>query len=97
MNKKDWDEPEVWKPQRFLVRNFESLDLHKTIAFGAGKRVCAGALQATLISCTAIGRFIQEFEWRLKEGEQDNIDTVQLTTHKLHPMLAYITPRAMNR
>ncbi|XP_010925438.1 ent-kaurene oxidase 2 [Elaeis guineensis] len=97
MNKKDWDEPEEWKPDRFLGSNFEPMDLHKTMAFGAGKRVCAGTLQAILVSCTAIGRFIQEFEWRLKEGEEDNIDTVQLTTHKLHPMHAYITPRAMTR
>ncbi|XP_008793238.1 ent-kaurene oxidase 2-like [Phoenix dactylifera] len=97
MNRKDWDEPKEWKPERFLGGNFEPMDLHKTMAFGAGKRACAGSLQAMLVSCTAIGRFIQEFEWRLKEGEEDNIDTVQLTTHKLHPMHAYITPRAMNR
>ncbi|KAG1335402.1 ent-kaurene oxidase 2 [Cocos nucifera] len=96
MNQKDWDEPEEWKPERFLSSNFEPMDLYKTMAFGAGKRVCAGSLQAMVISCTAIGRFVQEFEWRLKEGEEDNIDTVQLTTHKLQPMHAYITRRAMD-
>ncbi|KAG1330162.1 Ent-kaurene oxidase, chloroplastic [Cocos nucifera] len=97
IDKKDWDEPEEWKPERFLGSNFERMDLHKTMAFGAGKIVCAGSLQALLFSCTAIGRFIQEFEWRLKEGEEDNIDIVQLTTQKHYPMHAYITPRAMNR
>ncbi|CAK9188508.1 unnamed protein product [Ilex paraguariensis] len=32
------------------------MDLHKTMAFVGGKRVCAGAFQATSISCTVIGR-----------------------------------------
>ncbi|KAJ6812870.1 ent-kaurene oxidase 2 [Iris pallida] len=93
MDKKDWDEPGVWNPERFLSSKYDQMDMYKTMAFGGGKRVCAGSLQAYLISCVAVGRFIQEFQWRLKEGELENVDTVQLTTHKLHPMQAYITPR----
>ncbi|XP_072959646.1 ent-kaurene oxidase 2 isoform X1 [Typha angustifolia] len=93
MNKKDWDGPQDWKPERFLDSKFESLDLHKTMAFGAGKRACAGSLQAKLISCVSIGRFVQEFEWRLREGDEDNVDTVQLTTHRLQPLYVHITPR----
>ncbi|KAJ1429215.1 Cytochrome P450 [Sesbania bispinosa] len=47
------------------------------MAFGAGKRVCAGSLQAMLIASTAIGRMVQEFEWKLKEGEEvEDVDTV---------------------
>ncbi|KAG9455666.1 hypothetical protein H6P81_000174 [Aristolochia fimbriata] len=93
MDKKEWDLPEEWKPERFLGKPDEAMDLHKTMAFGGGRRICAGALQAMLISCSAIGRFVQDFEWRLKEGEEENEDTVQLTTHKLKPMLAFLTPR----
>ncbi|KAL6005916.1 hypothetical protein ACLOJK_039961 [Asimina triloba] len=92
-DKKEWDEPEEWKPDRFLAATVDTVDLFKTMAFGGGRRVCAGALQAMLISCTSIGRFIQEFEWRLEEGEDENEDTVQLTTHKREPMKALITPR----
>ncbi|KAI0508024.1 hypothetical protein KFK09_014158 [Dendrobium nobile] len=94
MDKKDWDEPEKWKPERFLSDKYEPMDMHKTMAFGGGKRVCAGSLQAMLISCRTIGRLIQEFEWKLKDGEEDNIDTLGLTTHKLHPMQAQIRPRS---
>ncbi|XP_068652013.1 ent-kaurene oxidase 2-like [Aristolochia californica] len=93
MDKKEWDHPEEWKPERFVEKPNETMDLHKTMSFGGGKRSCAGALQAMLISCSAIGRFVQDFEWRLKEGEEENEDTVQLTTHKLKPMLAFLTPR----
>lgn len=69
------------------------MELYKTMAFGAGKRICAGSLQAMLISCTAIARLVQEFDWKLKEGEEENVVTVQLTTHKLQPMEAYIRTR----
>ncbi|GFP92993.1 ent-kaurene oxidase chloroplastic, partial [Phtheirospermum japonicum] len=93
MDRKVWENPEDWKPERFLDEKYETMDLHKTMAFGAGKRLCAGALQAMLISCVAIGRLVQEFEWKLKDGEEENVDTLGLTTHKLHPMQAILKPR----
>ncbi|PIN16084.1 Cytochrome P450 CYP2 subfamily [Handroanthus impetiginosus] len=93
MDQKVWDNPEEWKPERFLNGKDNTLELQKTMAFGGGKRVCAGALQAMLISCVAIGRFVQEFEWRLQDGEEENVDTLGLTTHRLHPLLTIIKPR----
>ncbi|XP_030460588.1 ent-kaurene oxidase, chloroplastic-like [Syzygium oleosum] len=93
MDKKKYEKPEEWMPERFLDEKYDPADLFKTSAFGGGKRVCAGALQAMLISCTAIGRLVQEFEWRLKDGEEEKVDTMGLTTHKLHPMQAMLKPR----
>ncbi|XP_034589688.1 ent-kaurene oxidase 2 [Setaria viridis] len=93
MNKNDWDEPEEWKPERFLDGRFEQADMFKTMAFGAGRRACAGATQATNIACTAIARFVQDFAWRLKEGDEDKDDTIQLTTNRLYPLHVYLTPR----
>ncbi|KAG8377680.1 hypothetical protein BUALT_Bualt08G0058000 [Buddleja alternifolia] len=93
MDRNIWDSPKEWKPERFLNRKDDTLELHKTMSFGGGKRACAGALQAMLISCVAIGRLVQEFEWKLKEGEEDNVDTLGLTTHKLHPLLTIPKPR----
>lgn len=88
-----WENPDEWIPERFLDNKYDPHDLYKTMAFGAGKRVCAGALQAMLISCTSIGRLVQQFEWRLQAGQEEDIDTVGLTTHKLHPLHAIIKPR----
>ncbi|KAF2324429.1 hypothetical protein GH714_013965 [Hevea brasiliensis] len=93
MDKKQWEKPEEWKPDRFLDGKYDPMDLHKTMAFGAGKRACAGAPQALLVGCTSIGRLVQEFEWRLKEGEEENVDIVGLTTRKLQPLHAIIKPR----
>ncbi|KAL5225764.1 hypothetical protein ABZP36_012403 [Zizania latifolia] len=96
MNKEEWDSPEEWAPERFLDGRFEAASMHKTLAFGGGRRTCAGARQATTIACAAMARFVQEFAWRLREGDEDKVDTVQLTTYKLHPLHAHLTPRRRN-
>ncbi|XP_030513543.1 ent-kaurene oxidase, chloroplastic-like [Rhodamnia argentea] len=93
MDKDKYEKPEEWMPERFLDEKYDPADLFKTSAFGGGKRVCAGALQASLISGTAIGRLVQEFEWRLKNGKEEKVDTVGLTAHKLHPLQAMLKPR----
>ncbi|KAL4332471.1 hypothetical protein GQ457_07G025850 [Hibiscus cannabinus] len=93
MDKNHWENPEEWNPERFIDERYDPLDLHKTMAFGAGKRACAGSLQAMLLACAAIGRFVQEFEWSLKDGEEEKVDTVGLTSQKLHPLLAILKPR----
>lgn len=93
MDKKQWDDPEEWRPERFVDEKYDPNDLYKTMAFGGGKRVCAGSIQAMTISCLVIGRLVQEFEWRLNKGEEENVDTLGLTTHKLHPMQAILKPR----
>ncbi|KAG6591351.1 Ent-kaurene oxidase, chloroplastic, partial [Cucurbita argyrosperma subsp. sororia] len=93
MDKDRWESPEEWKPERFLDEKYDPMDLHKTMAFGGGKRVCAGALKAMLIACTSIGRLVQEFEWKLGEGEEDKVDTLGLTARKLQPLHAIVKPR----
>jgi ent-kaurene oxidase len=97
MEKKQWENPEEWKPERFVDEKYDPMDLHKTMSFGAGKRVCAGSLQAMLIACTTIGRLVQEFEWKLVEGaEAEEVDTMGLTTHRLHPLQVKVKPRKWN-
>ncbi|XP_019152293.1 PREDICTED: ent-kaurene oxidase, chloroplastic [Ipomoea nil] len=93
MEKGVWESPTEWKPERFLEGRYEQNDLFKTMAFGAGKRSCAGALQAMTISCLTIARMVQEFEWRLTGSEEENVATVGLTAYKLHPLMANIKPR----
>ncbi|KAL9665729.1 hypothetical protein QQ045_000049 [Rhodiola kirilowii] len=92
MDKKKWEKPEEWNPERFLEGKFDSGDHYTTMAFGAGKRVCAGSLQAILISTSAIGRLVQEFEWRLVDEEADS-DIAVLTNRKLNPLQVIAIPR----
>ncbi|KAL8171987.1 hypothetical protein V2J09_023791 [Rumex salicifolius] len=81
MDKNQWENPEEWTPERFLSEKCDPFDLFKTMAFGAGKRVCSGSTLAMLVACVSVGRLVQEFEWRLSEGEGGEVDTVGLTTH----------------
>ena len=64
MDEKNWDEPEEWEPARFLDGGgrFRSAETNKTIAFGAGRRICAGMMQASSIACTSIARFGQKIQ-----------------------------------
>ncbi|XP_047325099.1 ent-kaurene oxidase-like [Impatiens glandulifera] len=96
MDEKQWEKPEEWNPERFLEGKNQGelkMDLHKTMAFGGGKRVCAGALQASLISCVSIARLIQEFKWSLTEGEAADVDILGLTSRKLNPVRVFLEPR----
>ncbi|CAN0922163.1 Ent-kaurene oxidase, partial [Linum grandiflorum] len=93
MDGKQWENPEEWLPERFLNSGSDPMEIHKTMAFGGGKRACAGAFQAMLTACTSIGRMVQDFEWMLRDGEEDNEDTVSLTARKLEPLHTIIKPR----
>ncbi|PWA59978.1 ent-kaurene oxidase CYP701A5 [Artemisia annua] len=92
MEKNVWENPEEYNPDRFMKEN-ETIDMQRTMAFGGGKRVCAGSLQAMLISCIGIGRMVQEFEWRFKDKAEEDINTLGLTTQRLNPLRAIIKPR----
>lgn len=93
MDKNQWENPEEWIPERFLSDKCDPLDLFKTMAFGAGKRVCSGSTLAMLVACVSVGRLVQEFEWRLRDGEGGEADNLGLTTRKLHALHALIKPR----
>jgi len=93
MDSNKWENPNEWTPERFVGEKYDPMELYKTMGFGAGKRVCAGSLQAMLIASTAIGRFVQQFEWELGQGEEENVDTLGLTTHRLQPLLVKLRPR----
>eukprot|EP01018_Ginkgo_biloba_P040909 Gb_05787 [translate_table: standard] len=94
-NEEEWENANEFKPERFLEENKRELvDLYRTMTFGAGKRVCTGSVQATLLGSITVARFVQEFQWDLPLGDDDLSDTVSLTTHKLHPFKAIVIPRS---
>ncbi|XP_026398259.1 ent-kaurene oxidase, chloroplastic-like [Papaver somniferum] len=91
MDKKQWDSPEEWNPERFLDIKYDPMDIYKTMSFGGGKRVCPGSSQGLSIACTAIARCIQEFKWSLKPGRRE--EDINHTTQKLNPLVTTLTPR----
>lgn len=54
-----WDQPDAFKPERFLPENRKSIDRYAYIPFSAGPRVCIGAafaIQEAMIALAAILR-----------------------------------------
>jgi hypothetical protein len=54
------------KCRSFLNGRFEAAKMYKTMAFSAGRW---SVLAACRRSCISMAEFVQEFEWRLKEGD----------------------------
>lgn len=66
-HRKLWDDPDAFRPERFLPGAREKIDRFAYIPFGAGPRICIGAsfaIQEALIALAAIFR-----AWRVQPAE----------------------------
>ncbi|KAM6584203.1 hypothetical protein CsatB_011205 [Cannabis sativa] len=92
-DKETWDEPELFKPERFIGsevdvkgRNFE------LIPFGGGRRICPGLPLAMRMLPLTLGTLIHSFEWKLENGlkpeEVDMEDKCGITLQMAHPLRA---------
>ncbi|KAL2330865.1 hypothetical protein Fmac_018446 [Flemingia macrophylla] len=95
-----WDEPEEFKPERFLNssidvkgNNFELL-----IPFGAGRRGCPGTMFAMVVIELALANLIHQFDWALPDGDNtiDMSETIGLVMHRKTPLTAVATPNNKN-
>ncbi|XP_019096414.1 PREDICTED: cytochrome P450 705A5-like [Camelina sativa] len=93
-----WEDPLVFKPERFLASRTEKEEERrekaiKYIPFGSGRRSCPGENLAYVIVGTAIGVMVQGFEWRrIKDEKKINMEeaVVGLSLTMVHPLK--ITP-----
>ncbi|CAN6971774.1 hypothetical protein IGI04_034833 [Brassica rapa subsp. trilocularis] len=101
-----WEDPEEFKPERFLPASPRSGgqedeikdEVLKYIPFGSGRRGCPGSNLAYLSAGTAIGVMVQSFDWKI-EGGKVNMEEVRGTmtvamAHSLKctPLLRYPNP-----
>ncbi|XP_010466194.1 PREDICTED: cytochrome P450 705A5-like [Camelina sativa] len=70
-----WEEPNEFKPERFLGTGKEDKREHalKYIPFGSGRRGCPGVNLAYILVGTAIGVMVQCFDWKIK-GDKVNME-----------------------
>ncbi|KAL3835260.1 hypothetical protein ACJIZ3_009996 [Penstemon smallii] len=92
-----WDEPEMFKPERFLnisSKNFIGLDF-ELLPFGAGRRRCPGIGFAMANIELVLANLVQKFEWELPEGmKREDLDVMEqlgFTTHRKNPLFAEAT------
>ncbi|KAL9228382.1 hypothetical protein vseg_003971 [Gypsophila vaccaria] len=92
-----WDEPEEFKPERFLnsAVDYKGQDF-SLIPFGSGRRGCPGILFAISNIELALANLINKFDWRLPDGVEgktlDMMEHPALTVHKAVPLMALATP-----
>ena len=65
-----WDEPNAFKPSRFLPENRDKLDRYQYIPFGLGPRICIGASFAMQEGVIALACLMKSHRFDLVEGFQ---------------------------
>jgi len=63
-----WEEPDAFKPDRFLPENSSKIIPFSYIPFGAGSRVCLGKHLGLLESVLLLAMIAQSFKLRVREG-----------------------------
>lgn len=88
-----WEEPLVFKPERFLGSNIDYKGYHyELIPFGAGRRMCAGVPLAHRVLHLVLGSLLHRFDWELGGDvtplTMDKKDRLGITMRKLEPLFA---------
>ncbi|KAK4485212.1 hypothetical protein RD792_007839 [Penstemon davidsonii] len=92
-----WDEPEKFKPDRFLINSsidFMGLDF-ELLPFGAGRRRCPGIAFSMANVELVLANLLQKFEWGLPQGiKPEDLDTTENPggiIHRKNPLFAVAT------
>ncbi|XP_042008767.1 cytochrome P450 736A117-like [Salvia splendens] len=92
-----WDEPETFKPERFLNSSidFKGLDF-ELIPFGGGRRGCPGIALASAGMELLLADLVWKFNWKLANGVEpkdlDMRESPGMTVHRAVPLLALASP-----
>ncbi|XP_006342921.1 cytochrome P450 71A1-like [Solanum tuberosum] len=97
-----WDEPEAFKPERFLDK---SIDVKghdfELLPFGAGRRMCPGYSLGLKVIQASLANLLHGFNWSLPDNmtpEELNMEEVfGLSTPKKFPLSAVIEPRLSSK
>ncbi|KAK1427678.1 hypothetical protein QVD17_16370 [Tagetes erecta] len=93
-----WEEPDAFKPERFLNNTIDYKGLHfELLPFGAGRRGCPGIQFAMVVNELALANVVYKFNLALPNGIKDEdldmSETNGITVHKKLPLLVMATPR----
>ncbi|KAH6772006.1 hypothetical protein C2S51_010410 [Perilla frutescens var. frutescens] len=96
-----WDEPEKFKPERFLNSSIDYYGLNfELIPFGSGRRKCPGITFAEVTMELLLANLMQKFNWKLPdaiEGKDLNMkECTGLTVHRVDPLHVVATPSKYN-
>ncbi|CAI0422392.1 unnamed protein product [Linum tenue] len=88
-----WDDPTTFRPERFDEIS-GAKEGGRFLAFGMGRRSCAGQGVALRVVGLTLGTLIQCFDWeRVGEGEVDMAEAKGITMPRETPLEAVCVPR----
>ncbi|KAL7154992.1 hypothetical protein ABFS83_03G042900 [Erythranthe nasuta] len=91
-----WDQPEKFRPERFVDANQENRGGFNFLPFGYGRRRCPGENLAMRVVGLTVGSLVQCFEWWRLGGEMvDMSEGSGLAMCKAQPLAANIRPRSI--
>ncbi|KAK6148272.1 hypothetical protein DH2020_019184 [Rehmannia glutinosa] len=87
----NWDEPEKFRPDRFLNSSidYKGLDF-ELIPFGAGRRGCPGIAFAMATNEFLLANLVHKFDWKLPDDvkDMDMTERPGVAIHRNVPLLA---------
>jgi cytochrome P450 len=89
---KTWEDPLIFKPERFLMPNMVDYKGHhfEFIPFGAGRRMCPAVPLVSRVLPLALGSLLHSFDWVLPDGlKPENMDMAErmgITLRKSVPL-----------
>ena len=91
-----WDNPEEFRPERFLNSPIDYKGLHyEYLPFGAGRRGCPGYQFAMAVNELALANVVHKFDFELPNGERnedlDMSGVNGLTLRRKSPLLVIAT------
>ncbi|KAF4364641.1 hypothetical protein G4B88_028564 [Cannabis sativa] len=90
---KFWEDPEIFKPERFESNNISETEGYKFMPFGVGRRACPGIGLAERVVGLTLGSLIQCFEWEnISKEKVDMSEGKGLTMPKAVPLEAMCKP-----
>ncbi|KAG0473196.1 hypothetical protein HPP92_015053 [Vanilla planifolia] len=93
-----WEDPEEFKPERFLRDGREQCEFlggneFGYLPFGAGRRACPGMALAERMMLFSLASLLHSFEWLLPEGPHMELaDTFGIALRKAEPVV--VVPKA---
>ena len=96
MDPSSWEEPQEFRPQRFLNSDIDVKGHHfQLLPFGAGRRACPAMNLGLLNVHLILGSLVHSFEWTLPVGiqEVDISEEFGLSLHKSNPLVLVASPR----
>ncbi|KAF8068471.1 hypothetical protein N665_1149s0008 [Sinapis alba] len=90
-----WEDPDEFKPERFLsTKEEEKEQALKYLPFGGGRRGCPGGNLSQLFVGSVIGVMVQCFEWKIKGGKVNMEEAIEgMNLSMVHPLKCVPVPR----